>query len=330
MGKPLISVVLPTYNRVELLSRAIDSVLTQADEKLELIIINDGSTDNTAALIEGFKDERIRYIPFVQNKGIGQARNAGVAAARGELIAFVDSDDVWLPNKLIYQMDVMSTYPEIELLFGDFHNLNRVDGSEDLGFKQTKAGLDLLQTRPLEADLYLVENGLAEALLIRNFFATPTVMFRKTIIEKVGNYNVKLSGPEDFEFWWRSAVMGIRFAYTTRPLIVRYKDEGSITAQKIRFGLKYLQALEFCANTAKVNHRQDLLPKLGRAKGQIWLNIARSYALEGNRREALQAYYHSLQFGISNPGLPYIAIAIMGKRGIAWLKAIRKKKGKPY
>ncbi|NJN86713.1 MAG: glycosyltransferase family 2 protein [Leptolyngbyaceae cyanobacterium SL_7_1] len=96
----IVSVIIPTYNRADLLSRAIDSVLNQTLTNLELIIVDDGSTDNTAEVVNSFNDSRIRYIPLGKNCGGGYARNHGIHLATGEFIAFLDSDDVWLPEKL--------------------------------------------------------------------------------------------------------------------------------------------------------------------------------------------------------------------------------------
>ena len=101
---PLVSVVLPTFNRERLLPRAINSVLNQTYKNLELIIVNDGSTDDTEKVVKGYSDKRIRYYKQELNKGGSAARNVGIKLARGELISFQDSDDEWLPEKLERQV----------------------------------------------------------------------------------------------------------------------------------------------------------------------------------------------------------------------------------
>ncbi len=101
---PLISVVLPTFNRKRLLPRAINSVLNQTYKNLELIIIDDGSTDNTEEIVKAYSDTRIRYCKQKLNRGGSAARNAGIKLAKGELISFQDSDDEWLPEKLERQV----------------------------------------------------------------------------------------------------------------------------------------------------------------------------------------------------------------------------------
>lgn len=104
---PTVSIIIPTYNRAHLIERAIESVLHQTYQDFELIIIDDGSTDNTDDIINKFqkKDDRIIYLKHDRNKGGSAARNTGIKASRGEYIAFLDSDDEWLPEKLEKQMD---------------------------------------------------------------------------------------------------------------------------------------------------------------------------------------------------------------------------------
>lgn len=101
---PLVSVVIPAYNRAGLIGRAIDSVLHQTHGNLELIVVDDASTDNTGEVVESIGDARIRYIRCERNAGASAARNTGIAAAAGRFVAFLDSDDIWMPEKLAGQL----------------------------------------------------------------------------------------------------------------------------------------------------------------------------------------------------------------------------------
>ena len=102
---PSVSVVLPTYNRADTLGRAIESVLAQTFDHFELIIVDDGSTDSTDTVLAGLDDRRIRVVRSALNRGVSAARNIGIAQARGDFIAFQDSDDVWRPHKLARQVE---------------------------------------------------------------------------------------------------------------------------------------------------------------------------------------------------------------------------------
>ena len=115
---PLVSVVLPTYNRAHLLPRAITSVLGQSFRDFELLVVDDGSTDGTEAVVRSFADSRILFLPAERNLGDAGARNRGIALARGEWIAFQDSDDEWLYDKLDQQLAFSRRYPDADFIGG--------------------------------------------------------------------------------------------------------------------------------------------------------------------------------------------------------------------
>jgi glycosyltransferase involved in cell wall biosynthesis len=107
--KSKVSVIIPTRNRAELLTRALNSALRQTYPYFEIIIIDDASEDNTAAIVQNFKDERLRYILLKKNMGAAAARNTGIEQAGGEYVAFLDSDDQWHPEKLAHQVGAMES-----------------------------------------------------------------------------------------------------------------------------------------------------------------------------------------------------------------------------
>jgi glycosyltransferase involved in cell wall biosynthesis len=123
-----ISVVIPTYNSAAYLPAAIDSAFNQTLPPFEIVVIDDGSIDNTVEVLKPY-EVRIRYI-FQENKGPAAARNRGIAEANGDLIAFLDSDDVWLPEKLELQVPVLTENPKIGLVHSDFFLLDMKTGTE--------------------------------------------------------------------------------------------------------------------------------------------------------------------------------------------------------
>ena len=125
---PTVSVVMPTYNRADLLPRTIASILSQDYDDLELLIVDDGSSDNTTEVIREIQeqDSRLRYLQLPENRGIGFAREAGLQHLSGKYIALADSDDLWLPGKLKAQVNVLEKHTRIGILFGDFWNIDYV------------------------------------------------------------------------------------------------------------------------------------------------------------------------------------------------------------
>lgn len=116
-----VSVIIPTYNRAHLLGRAIQSVLAQTYEDFEIIVVDDASTDVTEQVVKSFADDRINYIRHQKNKGGSSARNTGIKAAKGEFIAFLDSDDEWVPKKLEKEINRLQTLSnEVGVFYGGF------------------------------------------------------------------------------------------------------------------------------------------------------------------------------------------------------------------
>ncbi|MBE9201578.1 MULTISPECIES: glycosyltransferase family A protein [unclassified Nodularia (in: cyanobacteria)] len=118
MNLPLVSVIIPCYNRERYLAEAIESVLEQTYPNIELIVIDDGSSDRSGEIAQSYP---LKY-HYQTNGGIGAARNAGIAVANGEFLAFLDSDDIWVKDKLAKQMAVFDTHPDIEAVFGYAQN----------------------------------------------------------------------------------------------------------------------------------------------------------------------------------------------------------------
>src|SRR5882724_2062331 len=124
MKQPKVSVIIPTYNRAHYLGTAVNSVLSQTFSDFELIVVDDGSTDDTMRLVERFHDSRLRYI-YQQHRGISAAMNAGIRAARGGYIARLDSDDIWLPDMLEVEVGVLDARPEIGLVYAKAQGMDK-------------------------------------------------------------------------------------------------------------------------------------------------------------------------------------------------------------
>jgi len=183
---PLISVVLPTFNRERLLPRAINSVLNQTYKNLELIIVDDGSTDDTEKVVKGYSDKRIRYYKLKLNKGGSSARNFGIKSARGKLIAFQDSDDEWLPDKLDIQI---KRFCEV---------------SDDVGV--ICCGYEFIndKTKEVVCKSIPVEKGnVHKIMLINNYTGPLAILMKAACFEKVGLFDETLPCCHDWDLWIR-------------------------------------------------------------------------------------------------------------------------------
>ena len=186
MDKDLVSVIMPAYNAGEYIAESIESVINQTYKNWELIIIDDGSTDNTAAIINQFNSEpRIRYI-YQENGRQGKARNLGIRNSLGKYIAFLDADDKWTPNKLSLQTEVLAGDNNIELLFSQGYNLtgNQV------------ADLDTDVKKLWNSDNF-------SEFIFHNRIPILSVLVKKQALEQAGGFSEKdnIQNVEDYHLW---------------------------------------------------------------------------------------------------------------------------------
>ena len=290
---------------------------------LEWIVVDDGSTDETPQVIAAYQDTRLRYVRFERNRGIGAARAEGVDCASGEWLAFLDSDDLWLPEKLAADLAILEQHPEIDILFSNYRNINHVKGIDQTGFEQTHAAFGQLVTSPLTPTVNQIKSGLPQALLMTNPIGTASIItLRRNVFQRAGNFNVTLSGPEDFEMMWRAALYGAVFAYNTSVLTERHKDQASITAQAHAFVPRYLTALDLCETSARRAGKLNLVPALNHARGRAWLALLHDDAIQGRRRDAFHSFTNSLRYGLTLQACIYFLAALAGPSWIAWAKRI--------
>lgn len=220
----MISVVIPTFNRAGLLRHALDSVLTQTFRDVEIIVVDDGSTDDTRGVVRSY-GQRVRYI-YQDNQGRGAARNTGVLAAQGDYIAFLDSDDIWYPDHLQRLVDYLQANPDAEFLHGLLDVLNE-DGTKS--FHESKK-LERLYRRAAKRK-FTYTNLLRSCLIFSS-----TVLVKKTLFERVGLYDARLRLLEDVE-WYLRAARVTRLHYLDGPPLASYRLHGE---NAFRVGSKHL------------------------------------------------------------------------------------------
>jgi glycosyltransferase involved in cell wall biosynthesis len=184
---PLITIIIPTYNRAELLPFALKSALSQTFADFELLILDDASTDSTRETLEPYlKDERVRLVVHPENIGITANRNYGLSIAKGSYIAMLDSDDVWLDDcKLQRQKDILDTHPQCGLVGTD---------AKTIDIKGNVVGI----IRNKSADRSIRRN-----MMRKNQFIQSSVLIRKEALDKAGWYDERIPIWEDYELWLR-------------------------------------------------------------------------------------------------------------------------------
>lgn len=296
----LVSIILPTYNRAHLVMNAINSVLTQTYQNWELIIWDDGSTDDTEKVLAALSDSRIRCFRDA-NHGMSYALNRGLDLATGDLIAFLDDDDTWLPETLKIQVSVMEKFPQIDLVFGNFNNVSIEDHSQNIGFDQTAESISQLITQKIDADLWLINQGFLKAVSRDNFIAFDTVICRKSVIDSLGPFNENLRNGMDFEFWWRFGLAGLQPAYTDKIILNRNKYPGSLSGRTLIALDNRIKTLDCCAYHSESMSREDTLEYLKPAYRNAWQNKIILFGTMGEKGNAWQAFIKSLKYGFS-PG----------------------------
>jgi glycosyltransferase involved in cell wall biosynthesis len=214
---PKISVILPVHNRADVLGRAIESVLEQQLKDFELIVIDDGSTDGSAELVETFGDDRIHLIRLDRNRGGNVARNEGIRAAGAPLIAFLDSDDRYLPNKLDWVVAEFDRRPKLDLLVDSFIKV-QPPGSRKAEVVRRNQVID---------DRERFRTALFTRLLWK---ATPSITVRRDVAVEAGLFDEPLRRLQDFDFLIRVSEIA-NCASTNEVLWVKYWDAKAISAE---------------------------------------------------------------------------------------------------
>lgn len=250
---PLVSVILPTYNRAATLRRAIDSVLGQSYANLELLIVDDGSTDDTPRLVETLCDPRLRYLPQ-ENRGVAAARNLGLEQSKGRLIAFLDSDDAWMPEKLARQVAQMQAAPgRVGLLYTGLA-VSHADGRVETWTPKARGHVlpEILKSNVLH-------------------FGTSSTMIRAEAAEVVGGFDSTLPANEDHDYWARIARF-YEFDFEPAPLTL-YDHAGSTPGAEAR------RSVQFARNM----RARDLFVELhGFEAGRVGATFA--YQMDSARR----------------------------------------------
>ncbi len=251
---PRVSIIIPAYNRADMILTALNSVLAQTYTDWEAVVVDDGSSDNTREVVAGVKDARVRYI-YQENKGLPGARNTGIRASGGEYVAFLDSDDAFLPDKLALQVPVLDANPDLCLVAGGF-----IEVDENL--------------RPLHEIRPWVKNptlGLLDWVRTCSF-CVGSPLVRRAWLDKAGLFDENMRFVEDWDLWLRMASMGCRMEWLKKPVYLYRMHPSSMVRQAVQ--MKKGMLTMFDKFFARPDLPAEAAALRGKAYGHAYLNAA--------------------------------------------------------
>jgi glycosyltransferase involved in cell wall biosynthesis len=199
---PLVSIIIPAYNADRYISETLDSLLAQSYPRLEIIVVDDGSTDRTRACVLSY-GHRVRYLYEENSGGCSKPRNEGIRAASGPLLAFIDADDVMAPDRIAREVDFLLEHPEAALVFSNYQDFTDREMVAASLFETCPQLSGLLRNAP-QSGLVLDSDVSTELFLTENF-GSSSLMVRREAIEAVGAFDESLRASEDYDFQYRIA-----------------------------------------------------------------------------------------------------------------------------
>ena len=256
MHEKLVSVVIPTHNRGDLITETIESVLAQSYGNIEIIVVDNGSTDDTEEVIKKINAPNLQYIKQENSGGPAGPRNHGVRRSSGEYIAFLDSDDIWLGDKIKRQVEIFEKMPEVGLVFCQC----RFFGKEYHG----------KTIYPVKAS----SGNVFDDIINGNFVPTVSVVCRRAALTETGAFDesIKLRAFEDYELWMRIAYKH-RFYFINEPLcLLRMHSQSMLGSDNLKSHLGAFRAL--CSAVNKINFSEK---QLKRSAGHHYLTTAMAW-----------------------------------------------------
>lgn len=314
MSAPLVSVIIPTYNRARILCEAVDSVLAQTHSSVEVIVVDDGSTDHTPASISKryANDARVVYVRK-ENGGVTTARNRGLQQARGEFIALLDSDDVWLPWKLEAQLACLERFPAAGMIWTDmkaidvggrltherylrvYYRAYRLHTMEALFDRSVSFSEVAPHLGEVAQAGRLYQGDIFSPMMRGSLVHTSTVLLRRERVERVGGFDESLGrSGEDYDFHLRTCREGPVAFLDVPSILYRHGASDQLTNHHKLMATNFLRTVErrIAADRDRIQLPQRVLDEV-LAGAHEW--IGSLLLAEGDRRGARQSALKSLR-----------------------------------
>jgi len=305
----LVSIIIPSYNVASYVKCAVDSALAQTYKNCEVIVVDDGSTDNTRQILSPYINAgKIKYI-YQKNKGLAGARNTGIKNSSGEYIALLDADDLFLPEKIAEQVRTLEENMDFGVCYSD---LIHFSDPQNFCFAKPKRA----SSRKFYHHRYKYPSGdVFRPLLHRQFINPLTVMARREVFEKYGYFNENLRRSEDWDLWLRWARAGVKFYYLDKPLAhYRVRNIGNLSSLESEPAMKRKNLEIFTRLGESLDETERKKYKFDRILRKLRLKAAASYLMVGDKKSALnflrERPFMRLAIGIMPAGLLKFALGV--------------------
>lgn len=282
-----VSVLIPTYNRSYIIGDALRSALAQSYRDFEIVVADDGSTDDTRAVVKSLGSDRIRYVCHESNRGCSAACNTAIAAASGELLAFLDSDDLWKPDYLERQVRFLDHHPAAGLVFSDMELQEKsVTFPSLMGLMSCFPRM--LQGKP-RAEEYTFSGREMYICLLEEVPVKPTAtVARRELFQHGGGFNETWPSGTDWDLFLRFSKL-TDFGYINLPLVIQRRTPDA-THQKFREQDKLFLLSTFLEEKAKLGEDREALQAVNRGISSHCLILAGLYLDAGQRRKSFSVY----------------------------------------
>ena len=275
----LVSVVIPTFNRATLIGESIKSVIAQSYSNWELIIMDDGSNDNTKAVVDSFDDARIFYYWNPHSNALGAVRNLGIRKAEGQLIAFLDSDDLWRPDKLELQVKLLMQHKEAAFVISNGHEFG-----------------DDATTPPQKEDLFIGNIFLDQLLHQRFCFFSPSLIFKKDVINTTGYIDESFTTSTDIYFFYKMAYHFKGIFTNERLVSIRKQGPSDSSRNELDSYNVSLSQHKKLLDSQMINSKQfSILQK------ECYYKMGLVAIRQRNRSVASVSFFHFIQLSPLNP-----------------------------
>jgi glycosyltransferase involved in cell wall biosynthesis len=314
---PKVSVIIPCYNSSAWIVETVDSVLAQTYKDMEVIVVNDGSSDNTEKLLQGYGDS-ITYL-CQQNQGVPAARNAGLRIATGDFIGFLDGDDKWHPDKLKRQIALFDENPEIGVVFTDYSPFGD-EADYQKGFD--RGILAGVASGPIHPEGRLIVGDSLLTYLLKDLFPwINTIVVRRQCLEDSATFfDEELLYGADFQMTLRFALTKYKFAYIDSCLAFRRERMGSLSKLDGDLG-DQIRGLENIAKFMRVSDLDKV--SIDKALGEFRFTAGYVAFSNGNLLEARSFFGESLKTNLTFAGLFYFLASLIPADTVNFVRQLK-------